>query len=142
MSHGRIALYPSANLFGGAISAYGGGGANWGGAGTVFLQPIGQNGQLILDNDGNVGTNTLVQSASSTDLILRNGAIGAASSSVSFANLLMSSNAWLTAYRYSPANTVYFSFSGNATIQAGSGILTDAAGYPGGQGSGAGQYYS
>ena len=142
---GRIAIYPSANLFGGAISAYGGGGANGGGAGTVFLQPTGQNGQLILDNGGNVGTNTLVQSASSADLILRNGAIGSASSSVSFANLLMSSNAWLTAYRYSygsPAYTVNFSFSGNATIQAGSGIFTDAAGYPGGQGSGAGQNYS
>jgi hypothetical protein len=141
---GRIAIYPAANLFGGTISAYGGGGDNWGGAGTVFLQPIGQNGQLILDNGGNVGTNTLVQSASSADLILRNGAIGSASSSASFANLLMSSNAWLTAYRYSssaPAYTVNFSFSGNATIQAGSGIFTDVLGYPGGQGPGAGQYY-
>ena len=139
---GRIAIYPSANLFGGAISAYGGGGANWGGAGTVFLQPAGQNGQLILDNAGHSGTNTLVQSANSADLILRNGAIGSASSSASFANLLMSSNAWLTAYRsssYDPADPVNFSFSGNATIQAGSGIVTDAAGYPGGKGSGAGQ---
>jgi hypothetical protein len=139
---GRIAIYPTANLFGGAISAYGGGGANWGGAGTVFLQPTGQNGQLILDNGGHAGTNTLVQSASSADLILRNGAIGSASGSVSFANLLMSSNAWLTAYRYSyssPAYTVIFSFSGNATIQAGSGIFTDALGYPRSQGSGAGQ---
>ena len=141
---GRIAIYPAANLFGGTISAYGGGGDNWGGAGTVFLQPTGQNGQLILDNGGNVGTNTLVQSAIPADLILRNGAIGSASSSASFANLLMSSNAWLTAYSYSfskPANTVNFSFSGNATIQAGSGIFTDTAGYPGGQGSGAGKYY-
>ena len=141
---GRIAIYPAANLFGGTISAYGGGGANWGGAGTVFLQPTGQNGQLILDNGGNAGTNTLVQSASSADLILRNGAIGSASSSVSFANLFMSSNAWLTAYRYSssaPAYIVNFSFLGNATIQAGSGIFTDFLGYPGGQGPGAGQYY-
>ncbi len=141
---GRIAIYPAANLFGGTISAYGSGGASWGGAGTVFLQPTGQNGQLILDNGGNVGTNTPVQSASSADLILRNGAIGSASSSASFANLLMSSNAWLTAYRYSasaPAYTVNFSFSGNATIQAGGGIFTDALGYPGGQGPGAGQYY-
>jgi hypothetical protein len=110
---GRIAIYPAANLFGGTISSYGGGGANWGGAGTVFLQPTGQNGQLILDNGGNVGTNTLVQSAGSADLIIRNGAVGSAASSVSFANLVMSSNAWLTAYYYgSPANTVYFSFSG------------------------------
>jgi hypothetical protein len=141
---GRIAIYPTANLFGGAISAYGGGGANWGGAGTVFLQPTGQNGQLILDNGGNAGTNTPVQSASSADLILRNGAIGSASGSASFANLFMSSNAWLTAYRYSyggPANTVNFSFSGNASIQTGSGIFTDALGYSGGQGPGAGRYY-
>ena len=140
---GRMAIYPTANLFGGAISAYAGGGANWGGAGTVFLQPTGQNGQLILDNGGNAGTNTLLQSASLADLILRNGAIGSASSSVGFANLLMSSNAWLTAYRYSyssPAYTVNFSFSGSATIQAGSGIFTDAAGYAGGTGSGAGHY--
>jgi len=142
---GRIAIYPAANLFGGTVSAYGGGGANWGGAGTIFLQLTGQNGQLILDNGGHLGTNTLVQSAGSADLTLRNGAVGTASSSVNFANLFMSSNTWLAAYPYnssSPANTVYFSFSGNAILQAGSGILTDAAGYPGGQGSGPGQYYS
>ena len=70
---GRIAIYPTANLFGGAISAYGGGGANWGGAGTVFLQPTGQNGQLILDNGGNAGTNTLLRSASPADLIFATG---------------------------------------------------------------------
>ena len=141
---GRIAISPTSNLFGGVISAYGGTGANWGGAGTIFLQPTSQNGQLILDNGGHVGTNTLVQSASSADLIVRNGAIGTAPTSVSFANLLMSSNAWLTAYRYSssmPANTLTFTFSGNATIPAGGGIVTDFAGYPGGQGSGPGQNY-
>jgi hypothetical protein len=134
---GRIAIYPTANLFGGAISAYGGGGANWGGAGTVFLQSTGQNGQLILDNGGHAGTNTPVQSANTADLIVRNGASGSASSSVNFANLFMSSNAWLVpAYGYSlPAPTANFSFSGNATIQAGCGIFTDAAGYPGNLGS-------
>ncbi len=132
---GRVYIGYTASSFGGLISAYGGGGANWGGAGTVFLQPGGQNGQLILDNGGHSGTNTPVQSASSADLILRNGAIGSASSSVSFANLLMSTNARLVpAYGYSlPAPTVYLSFSGNATIQAGSGIFTDTAGYPAGQ---------
>jgi len=141
---GRIAIYPAANLFDGTISAYGGGGANWGGAGTVLLQPAGQNGQLILDNGGNVGTNTPVQSASSADLILRSGAIGSASSPVSFANLLLSSNAWLVPnFGYSlPASTVNFSFSGNATIQAGGGIIADIAGYPAGSGSGYGRSYS
>ena len=142
---GRIAIYPTANLFGGTIAAYGGSGADWGGAGTVFLQTTGKNGQLILDNGGHAGTNTVVQSAGSMDLILRNGAVGSASSSASFANLFMSSNAWLSAYHYyssDPAYTVNFSFSGNATIQAGSGIIADAAGYPGGQGSGAGRSYT
>ncbi|MGP8052655.1 MAG: beta strand repeat-containing protein [Limisphaerales bacterium] len=142
---GRIAIYPAANLFGGVMSAYGGSGASSGGAGTVFLQPTGQNGQLILDDGGNAGTNTPVQSASTADLIVRNGASASASSSASFANLLMSSNAWLTAYSYSssaPAYPVNFSFSGNATIPGGCGIFTDVMGYPGGQGSGAGRNYS
>jgi hypothetical protein len=120
------------NFFAGNASAYGGGGANWGGAGTVYLKPSGQNGQFILDNGGHVGTNTLVQSASSADLILRNGAIGTASSSVSFANLLVSSNGWLAA-------SVNFSFSGNATIQAGGGITGDGTGYSSEGGPGAGR---
>ena len=41
-----------------------------------------------------------------------------------------------------PATTVNFSFSGNATIQAGGGIITDIAGYPAGQGPGDGRSYS
>jgi hypothetical protein len=141
---GRIAIYPTTDLFSGAISAYGGGGANWGGAGTLYIQPTGQNGQLTVDNGGHPGTNTLLQSAGSAALTVCNGAIGVASGSVSFANLILSSNAWLGAYYNSflPANTVNFSFSGNATIQAGCGIKTDAAGYAAGQGTGAGSFYN
>jgi hypothetical protein len=137
---GRIDINPTANLFDGTISAYGGGGS-WGGAGTVLIQTTGQN-QLILDNGGNAGTNTMVQSASSTDLIVRGGAIGSASSSVSFANLYLNSNGWLTpAYSSSPAATLTFSFTGNATVQAGGGIVADFAGYAGGLGTGAGHDY-
>ena len=141
---GRIALSPAANLFGGTISAYGGGGGNWGGAGTVLLQVPGQNGQnaqLILDNDGHAGTNTPLQSAGSTDLIVRGGAVGSASSSVSFANLYLNTNGWLApALNYSsPAASLIFSFTGNATVQAGGGIVADFAGYPAGQGPGEGR---
>jgi hypothetical protein len=92
---GRIDLSPVANLFDGTVSAYGGGGGNWGGAGTVLIQATGQN-QLILDNGGNAGTNTPVQSSVATDLIVRGGAIGSSITSVSFANLYLNSNGWLT----------------------------------------------
>ena len=72
---------------------------------------------------------------SSTDLTLRNGAIGLISSPLTFGNLLVSSNAWLLISNYSYTVTL-----SSATIQAGGGILADAAGYAAGQGSGAGQY--
>ena len=139
---GRIEINPAANLFAGTISAHGGGGGHWGGAGTVLMQFAGTN-QLILDNGGNVGATTPVQSAYSTDLIVRGGAIGSASSSVSFANLYLRSNGWLAPYFniYTPAGSLTFSFSGNATIQAGGGIVADFAGYAAAAGPGAGHTY-
>jgi hypothetical protein len=142
---GRIAISLTANLFDGTITAYGGGGANWGGAGLVFIQAPGQN-QLILDNGGHAGTNTLVGSASGTDLIVRGGAIGSATSSVFFANLYLNSNGWLTPAPDSnppfyPDYALNFSFSGNATIQAGGGIVANFAGYAGGEGPGEGHTY-
>jgi hypothetical protein len=132
---GRIYIPCNNNSFTGTILAYGGGGANWGGAGTVFLQPTGQNGQLILDNGGHPGTSTPLQFVSSTDLTLRNGAIGLITSPLTFGNLLVSSNAWLLISNYSYTVTL-----SSATIQAGGGILADAAGYAAGQGPGLGQY--
>jgi len=140
---GRIALSPTVNLFEGTISAYGGDGGDWGGAGTVLIQTTGQN-QLILDNGGNAGTNTLLQSASATDLIVRGGAIGTmgAGSAISFANLYLNSNGWLMPYYYYSSPSAYnltFSFSGNATIQAGGGIIADFAGYGAGVGYNNGQ---
>jgi hypothetical protein len=142
---GRIGINPTANFFAGTITAYGGGGAAWGGAGTIYLAVVGQINQLIVDNGGNLGTNTPLSASTSTDLIVRNGAIGSASSSVNFANLYVNSNGWLAAYSLEnnqPANAVNFSFSGNATIQPGGGIIADSGGYPGSQGSGAGKVTS
>jgi hypothetical protein len=134
---GRIYIPCSNNSFTGTISACGGGGANWGGAGTVFIQPTAQRNQLVLDNGGHPGTSTPLSSVSSTDLILRNGAIGVMSSPLTFVNLLVSSNAWLLISNYSYTVTL-----SSATIQAGGGILADASGYAAGQGPGAGHYYS
>jgi hypothetical protein len=137
---GRLVISPATDLFEGEISAYGGGGGNWGGAGTVLIAAQGQTAQLILDNNGHAGTNTLVQSAgSSTDLIVRGGAVGSASSA-SFANLYLNSNGWLAPVANStgPAGNVNFSITGNATVQAGGGIVADLAGYGGGAGPGEG----
>ena len=138
---GRMVISPTANLFGGTISAYGGDGANWGGAGTVVIAVPGQIPQLILDNGGNAGTNTPLQSASATDLIVRGGAIGSAASSVSFDDLYLNANGWLLPFVKSefPADTLAFSFSGNATVEAGGGIVADFAGYAGETGPGEGR---
>jgi hypothetical protein len=141
---GRIGISLTANLFGGTIATYGGGGGNWGGAGTLFILERGQTetAQLILDNNGHAGTNTPLQSTSSADLIVRGGAVGSASSSVSFANLYLSSNGWLfpAVNESSPAESLNFSIAGNAIVQAGGGIVADYVGYAGGEGPGEGHF--
>jgi hypothetical protein len=139
---GRIYINATVNLFNGIISAYGGGGAGWGGAGTLFLQlaqPYGQNAQLILDNGGHAGTNSMVQSASA-DLVVQNGAIATATGSANFVNLFLNTSGQLapTFLTQTPASPLYFSFSGNATVKSGAGIIADFAGYIAGQGPGAG----
>ena len=56
--------------------------------------------------------------------------------SQTFGNLLVASNAWISLSNQPATVTV----TGNATIQAGGGIIADGAGYAGGQGTGAGRY--
>jgi hypothetical protein len=138
---GRIAVFPALNSFNGVISAYGGSGANYGGAGTVYIQS-GNSTQLILDNGGPRGANTAIQNANSADLIVRNGAVGVQTyPPQTFQNLLIGSNGWLTAS--TPGGNylgqVNLVIEGNATIQPGGGIITDAMGYGGGLGPGAGR---
>jgi len=133
---GRIAVISGANTFAGNYSAAGGGGANYGGAGTIYLQS-GNQSQLILDNGGHAGGSTLLQSASSANLIVQNAAKGTANAAVTFAGLLVTSNAWLT--QFNPSSSV-LTINGDATFQPGGGFLADLGGKPGGQGSGVGAY--
>ncbi len=135
---GRIAIITGTNSFAGNINSSGGGGANWGGAGTIYLQSANAPTQLILDNAGHVGPGTPLQSASSANLIVQNGASGTASSAVTFAGLLVGSNAWLTARALYSSES--FTINGDATFQAGGGFLADSGGYGSGLGSGAGKY--
>jgi hypothetical protein len=126
------------------ISAYGGGGANWGGAGTLYVQISGQSGQLILNNGGQIGAGTPIQSlSSSTTVILSNDALGyQLNPPQTFASLLITSNAWLKANPVSGNGNpglVSLTVIGSATVQAGGGIVTDASGSAAGLGSGAGR---
>jgi hypothetical protein len=134
---GRIALEADTSNFAGTLSAYGGGGANYGGAGTIFTQ-VGGAQQLLLDNGGNSGTNTLVASASSANLVVQNGARATANSSVTFSSLLVAANGWLT---HTPASSLNLTIAGNATIQPGGGFIGDFLGRAAGQGAGTGGSY-
>ncbi|MCX6926728.1 MAG: hypothetical protein NT154_26520 [Verrucomicrobia bacterium] len=134
---GRIALQYSTNAFSGVLSAYGGGGYTWGGAGTIYSKANNQNlGQLVVDNGGRAGTNTSWGSAGLVDLTVKGGAVVVMPSEGGFHNLLVASNGWLS------LGTAMLTVSGNATVQAGGGIIADGTGYAGGQGPGAGRYAS
>ena len=67
---------------------------------------------------------------------MKGGAVVSPPSSQTIGTLLVASNGWL-----SIANQV-LTVTGNATIQAGGGIIADSTGSAGGAGSGAGRYVS
>src|SRR5258705_148302 len=73
---GRIAIsYAITNVFKGGISARGGAGLNYGGAGTIYLGSSRQLGspQVIVDNGGQRGTNTLLGTAGLINLTVSGG---------------------------------------------------------------------
>ncbi len=93
---GRVAIACGTNNFAGTITAYGGSGANYGGAGTVFIQVTGQIGMLTLDNGGNIGTNSTVMLSNMANVAISDGAILAASGTLSASNVLIGTNGVLT----------------------------------------------
>jgi hypothetical protein len=134
---GRIAIQYGLNLFFGATSARGGGGSASGGAGTIYSLANNQSyGQVLVDNGGQSGTNTTWTSVGTVDVWIRNGAVVSTPRSQTIGNLLIASNGWLSVVNEGLGVT------GNATIQAGGGIIADSTGYPGGVGPGAGRYVS
>jgi len=134
---GRIALQYSTNVFLGALSAYGGGGYTSGGAGTIYTKAGSRSyGQLLVDNGGQAGTNTSWTETSPLDLTVRGGAVVALPGGQNFGNLLVASNGWIS------LGTQLLMVTGNATVQAGGGIIADGTGYASGQGPGAGKYAS
>jgi len=130
---GRIAIVYAANSFSGLVSAYGGAGYVAGGAGTIYMGSAvlpGRNVLVVVDNGGQAGTNTSwTDFGMMNDLTVRGGAVLASSAPQSVGNLVVASNGWvvLTANQgFVPTLTV----AGNATVQAGCGIIADGTGYP------------
>ena len=140
---GRIGITYSGNTFVGLMSASGGGGYARGGAGTIYMKAANQNGLVVVDNGGQAGTNTSWSSAGILDVTVKGGASLSLSGSQTIGNLLVASNGWVMSSSYlALPSTLTLNVTGNATIQAGGGMITDGAGYPGGQGPGVGSYSS
>ena len=147
---GRIAVsFKGPNNFSGLISAYGGGGYATGGAGTIYFPSYydlnGSYGLAVVDNGGQTGTNTGWSGlGSSSALTVSGGAVVAPSGSQSIGNLVVASNAWIV-FTSSQGSVPTLTITGNATVQAGGGIIADGTGYSqsnGGIGPGGGSYYS
>jgi hypothetical protein len=132
---GRIALQADTNNFTGLTTAYGGAGAHIGGAGTIYTKLTAQNGNLLVDNGGLAGTNTLLQVSNGADLTVRGHAVGTTSGAQNVGKLLVASNSLITALSSSPTVTIT---SSDATIESGGRIAVDGLGPQFGIGSGSG----
>ncbi|MDW8310726.1 MAG: hypothetical protein RMK20_15245, partial [Verrucomicrobiales bacterium] len=131
---GRVAIICSgSNSFTGVVSARGGAGHVPGGAGTIYWAVGRESPQLIVDNGGQQGTNTLVaQSLDSALAWVRGGA-----------GLVPGSNLTFNGLEVFPSSAVIFSNQqlrvlGNATVHAGGRIHADGTGHLPGFGPGAG----
>lgn len=136
---GRIAVRLTTNQFSGNFTARGGAGANYGGAGTICIIPnTDKAAQLIVDNGGVRGTNTLISSdGNGSDVTIASGAsVALANTQPSWNSLLISSNASLG---FSPQTTAQnITVTGNFTIQPGGVILLDGQGFAANEGTGYG----
>jgi hypothetical protein len=135
---GRIAIYYSTNLFTGGTSAHGGDGASAGGAGTIYRQPSGESGHLLVDNGGRNGTTPLMFISGTQDLTIGGGAVAQLSGASPFRDLLIKSSGWLTVPQQQ--STLTLNVTRDATIEPGAGIVVDGKGHPAGQGPGSGAY--
>jgi hypothetical protein len=125
---GRIAVYFNSNNFTGTLSTFGGGGANWGGAGTIFVKTnSASRGQVIADNGGHQGAGTVWSSSLIADLTLRNGSALYTFSSINLGNLVIGTNSWLIASNAAPSSMTIN--AANITVQSGGGISANMSGY-------------
>lgn len=117
---GRVAVYYGAKTFTGDVSAKGGSGFVNGGAGTIYQKLNSASApDLILDNGGLSGTNTVLDLTSVSNLTVKGGAVVRSSfSSVSLGYLYISSKSTLLP----PAG------SGNMTLNVSGGVTIESNG--------------
>jgi hypothetical protein len=133
---GRIAIASGTNLFTGSILAQGGPGWQAGGAGTIYTSSGGQPGLLLVDNGGQSGTNTPLAVLNGADVLVRGNGQVSVSAPWTANNVIIESNGWLTAL---PLTTLTIA-AASVTVEAGGGIVADAAGYGPGSGPGSGSF--
>ena len=135
---GLISVQFGVNAFEGIMSAHGGGGYAWGGAGTIYTKANSQNmGQLVVDNGGQLGTNTPIAYLAPFDLTIKGGAIAYPSSpSLLLSNLFISTGGALTCL--TTQTNLDVAVLRNATIDATGLIAVDGKGFAVGTGPGAG----
>jgi hypothetical protein len=130
---GRIALYYTNNSFSGILSARGAAGATRGGAGTIYSKAATASvGNVLVDNGGRPGANTLLVASEAFNLTVQGGAVMSLSSAQTIGSLTLNSNAWLM------MSLSALTINGDASIQSGAGVVADGAGYPGADGPGSG----
>ena len=137
---GQIALYwagSGSNVFSGTMSAQGGAGANAGGAGTIYSSGQGTNSipQLLADNGGQTGTNTLLSVSGPFDLTISGGAVIQPSTTLAINSLTIRSNSW---FMWAGVQGQAVTISSNALIDVGGGINGNGKGFSAGAGPGAG----
>ena len=140
---GRIALYFTTNNFAGANTAVGGLGYQNGGAGTIYTKLAADAyGQVLVNNGTNNGPNagltrldSSLWSAGIFDLTISN-ATGYSDGALLLGSLLITTNATITHPAGGPG--IQIAVLGDATIQAGAGMVVDGRGYGSATGPGHG----
>jgi hypothetical protein len=118
---GRIALYFNTNSFSGTSEARGGKGAAYGGAGTFYSKATSQSvGQLVADNGGHRGTNTLLSTTEAFDVLVSGGGVLTLTTNQTIGSLVVASNGWISCVNQS------LNILADANIQSGGGIIADA----------------
>ncbi|MGE3310311.1 MAG: caspase family protein [Limisphaerales bacterium] len=136
-SGGRIALYHSGSTFSGSITAFGGGGHQRGGAGTLFLKAATEStGQIIVHNGGVLGGHTPIEWPDPLHLSLGGLAQVYPPSTLVLRQLDVLTNGILThPVGRTRCDVVVL---GDATVHPGGRVSVDGRGYPWGSDPGPG----
>lgn len=133
---GRIALQVTTQTFAGAVTAYGGSGAQFGGAGTVFVKVGATPGEVRVDNGGNAGQFTPLATAQPLDLVVANRAIVYPLTELTNSSLTLKTNGLVTC---APDRSLLtLTVLGDAVIEPGGRVEVSGLGYAPGTGPGAG----